>query len=389
MSILSVVLLGLAAGSRSLRGLERLSATLSFPTRRRLKLWRRLPDTTVRDVLARLEPETLRAVIHRQIRVAHRRKQLEPEELPIRICAIDGKSTTTRVPEGPYAQARGKRSQLRTMTCALVSGPATVVVDAVPVPAETNEMGIFREVLDGLKASYGNLRLFDMVSTDAGMTSESNAAAVRAHGWHYLMALKDTQPTLLAEAERLIGPRTTDAPAAKTTDVRDNQTSVIRSIWITNEAAGYHGWTHLKTMIRVRREVCRDDGHVLSCTDRYFASSLGVSKMTASQWLRAVRVHWRVENDVHGVLDRFYKEDDHPWLYATNGQLAVALLRRVVLNMMTLYRNVSRRGEHKGNIPWRELIHTTYVILVGATEAHLAGLRWPKLQPCRARGQPG
>ena len=386
--VLSLVLFGLAAGSQSLRDLERLSARLSFPMRVRLKLRRRLPDTTMRDVLARLDPNSLRAVLHRQIRAAHRRKQLAPEGLPIRICAIDGKSTTTRVPEGPYAQKQGAKSQLRTMTCALVSGLATVVLDAMPIPATTNEMGFFTEVLDGLKAGYGNLRLFDMVSTDAGMTSESNAAAVRAHGWHYLMALKDTQPTLRAEAERLIGPHTADEPAAQTTDMRDNQTSVIRSIWITDEAAGYHGWSHLKTIIRVRREVRRDDGTVLSCADRYFVSSLVMSKMTASQWLRAVRVHWRVENDVHGILDRLYKEDDHPWLYATNGQLAVALLRRVMLNIMTLYRNVSRRGEHKGNIPWRELIHTVYVLLVAATEAHLAGLRWPKFGPCRARGQP-
>lgn len=386
--VLAAVLLGLAAGLRSLSELERLTTKLAHPLRRRLKLWGRLPDTTVRTVLMRLNPGELRAVLHRQVRSAHRSKQLEPDELPFGVCAIDGKSTSTRKPQGPFAQQQGDGALLRTMTCALVSAKAPAVLDAIPVPADTNEMGIFGEVLAMLAAAYSRLNLFRLISADAGMTSEANARAVRSHGWDYLLALKDTQPTLRAEAERLIGPHRQDPPAAETVDLRDNRTTVVRSVWLTEEAAGYHDWTHLRTIVRVRREVRHDDGNVLSCDDRYFLSSLTSDALTPALWLKVVRAHWRVENDVHGGLDRFYEEDDRPWLYATPGQLAVALLRRVVLNMIALHRNVSRRGERKGNVPWRELIHTAHVVLVGATEQHLIGLRWPKFVPYRARGQP-
>jgi len=141
--------------------------------------------------------------------------------------------------------------------------------------------------------------------------------------------------------------------------------------------------------VRVRRVVRRDDGEVISCDDRYFASSHAPDALTPEQWLLVVRNHWRVKSGAHGVLDRFYEEDEHPWLYATDGQLAVQLLRRIVLNTMALHRDVSRRGERKANIPWRALIHTAHVALVGATEETVDGLRWPLVPARRARGSPG
>ncbi len=386
--VLGTLLLGLLAGSRSLRDLERLTGRLSLPTRRRLNLWGKLPDTTVRNLLMKLRPDEISAVLHRQVRSAHRSKQLQPEGLPFGVCAIDGKYSVTRLPEGAYAQEQDGRWILRTMTCALVSARAPVVLDAVPVPAGTNEMGIFQAVLDRLDAAYDRLDLFQLVTVDAGMTSEANAAAVRQHGWHYLMALKDTQPTLIDEAERLLGPQRRTPPTAQTTTVVNNGKLEIRRVWFTGEAAEYHGWSHLQTMVRVQREVVEDGGKV-SREDRYFVSSLAPKDLTAEQWLGIVRGHWRVENEVHGTLDRDYDEDDSPWLYATHGQLMVKLLRRVGLNLMHLHRNVSRRGETQRGIPWKDLTMTAMAVLIGGTESNLAGLRWPSFAHPLARGRPG
>ncbi len=304
------------------------------------------------------------------------------------MCAIDGKYSVTRLPEGAYAQEQDGRWILRTMTCALVSARAPVVLDAVPVPAGTNEMGIFQAVLDRLDAAYDRLDLFQLVTVDAGMTSEANAAAVRQHGGHDPMALKDTQPTLIDEAERLFGPQRRTPPAAQSTTVVNNGKLEFRRVWFTGEAAEYHGWSHLQTMVRVQREVVEDGGKV-SCEDRYFVSSLAPKDLTADQWLGIVRGHWRVENEVHGTLDRDYDEDDSPWLYATHGQLVVKLLRRVGLNLMHLHRDVSRRGETKRGIPWKDLTMTALAVLIGGTEANLAGLRWPSFAHPLAHGRPG
>jgi hypothetical protein len=55
--------------------------------RRRLGLPRRLADTTARDALCRVPLDGVRAVLHRAVRAARRRKALDPESLPIQVVA--------------------------------------------------------------------------------------------------------------------------------------------------------------------------------------------------------------------------------------------------------------------------------------------------------------
>jgi hypothetical protein len=94
-TMLSTVLVGMTAGCQSLRDVERLSANLPLSARRGLRLKRRLPDTTARSLLVGLLPDDRRAVIHRQVRAAHRRKQLRPDGLPCGVVSVDGRSTAT------------------------------------------------------------------------------------------------------------------------------------------------------------------------------------------------------------------------------------------------------------------------------------------------------
>lgn len=373
--LLTAGLLGLLAGCNSLREMERLTAELSPAVRPKLRVFRRVPDTTLRDLLMALDLDELRGLLWRQTRAAHRRKQLRPEGLPLGVVAIDGKHTATRHPDELYAQRQGEQAVVRTLTCALVSAPAAVCIDAVPIPKERNEGSAFPAALDNLVEQYRSLDLFELVTADAGITSKANADRVAAAGLHYLFTIKDDQPTLLDEAARLLERRPAHEACAQTVDRRDNQTVDIRRVWMTTEMAGYHEWSHLRVALRVQREVRRDDGTVLSREDRYFVSSLPLDRLTPPQWLRVVRWHWRVENDCHGVFDRFLREDDRPWLYAAHGMLAVMLLRRVAYNLLVLYRNVTRRGERKRDIPWAELLARMRLMLTAAAADALEGLR--------------
>ena len=70
-------------------------------------------------------------------------------------------------------------------------------------------------------------------------------------------------------------------------------------------------------------------------------------------------------------------------------RVLAALLQRIVLNLMALHRNVSRRGETKRAVPCGDLAATVVAVLLGATEADLAGLRWPSSPARRARGHTG
>lgn len=203
-TVLPVVVMGLVAGARSVADLEALTASMSAAARRWFRLARNLPDTTARDLLVRLAPEELRGILHAQIRSFHRQKALEPEGFRWGVVSMDGKSTSIRAWDQRYVQQQGARGVVRTVTATLVSSPGCPCIDACPIPPATNEMGTYLDALRTLVASYRGIDLFRVVMYDAGACSEANARGTRELGLHYVMQLNEAQPTLLAEARRLL-----------------------------------------------------------------------------------------------------------------------------------------------------------------------------------------
>ena len=138
--VLTASLAGLMTGCRSLKDVELLTRQLSLPVRHALKLFRRLPDTTMRDLLVRLDLDDLRAILRRMTRLAHRRKQLRPHGLPFGVCASPSRSLemlsgVTRCPDDYYAQHRSGGSALvRTMTASLSSAQAPICIDSMAIP---------------------------------------------------------------------------------------------------------------------------------------------------------------------------------------------------------------------------------------------------------------
>ena len=90
--------------------------------------------------------------------------------------------------------------------------------------------------------------MFELASMDAGMCSLANAGLVIEQGKHYLFGLKQDQPTLLLEAERLLAHQ--EEPVAQTIDVEGGY-EVQRNLYQTEEMAGYLSWRHLRTVVRV------------------------------------------------------------------------------------------------------------------------------------------
>jgi predicted transposase YbfD/YdcC len=63
--------------------------------------------------------------------------------------------------------------------------------------------------------------------------------------------------------------------------------------------------------LRVDRTVRSSDGVVLTHDVRYFISSLDPDRVTAAELLQHVRHHWRLENGLHFLKDRWWDEDRH------------------------------------------------------------------------------
>jgi predicted transposase YbfD/YdcC len=379
-SLLTAAVVGLVGGCRSLADVEVLTGELSRATRRRLGLGRRTPDTTLRDVLVRLSVESLRQVLHRQVRAARRRRALKPEGLPFGVAALDGKSTWFRVWDNLYAQrqrtedGKGAFGLLRSVSACLVSAASRPCLDAQSLPAGTSEVGHYRAVLGELLRVYGK-GLFRLVSYDAGGCSEENADFTVAQGLHYLFAVKENQPGILEKLRFFLGGHSAERATATSEDVLSDKSVVTRRVFLVERQPLYR-WSHARTFLRIDSEKRDKHGQLVHHETRYFLSSLPRAEMTDAQWLLVVRRHWGVENNVHGVLDVAFQEDAQPWIEASpQGAFAVLLLRRVALNLLGFFRCVTQRSDERRATPWRALLRGIYLALVTATEDSSASLR--------------
>lgn len=151
-SLLVAILTGLVAGRKSLAETEELTDDLPLPLRRVLGVPRRTPDTTLRNLVVALDPQSVRRRLHHPIRVANRRKQLDNGVFPFGVVAIDGKCTSTPHIDDHFAQRQhltadeevvGVQGLVRTLTSCLITSRARPCLDVAPIPAHTNETGHF------------------------------------------------------------------------------------------------------------------------------------------------------------------------------------------------------------------------------------------------------
>jgi len=384
--ILRATLVGIMAGCKSLWETEDLTDRLGTPMRRMLRLPRRLADTTMRDALCRKELlGGLRAALRRAVRAAWRRKALAPVGLPIGVVALDGKVTAVPSINGEFAQTQHPKDGpvyglIRTVTCALVSAAGRPCLDAIPIPAHTNEMGHFQVAFASVVRSYG--QLFQMVTYDAGALSEANGKAVVEAKKDYLFALKNEHRTMLKLATELLSAQ---EMVAQTVDGLDNQTTVTRTLkllavdpsWSYDQSKGPEEsvWKHAKAFLSVESVTLRE-GVVVGNEVRFFVSSRAPECLTPKQWLKVVRAHWGVENQNHGTFDTAFAEDERPWIEADeHGMLAVLLLRRIAYTLLALYRAVTLRSDERRSMRWKSLLARVRDALVAATDETLAGLR--------------
>jgi len=384
-SLLTSTLLGLMTGCHSLADVEKLTQDLAPGMRHLLKITRRLADTTLRDFLCRMGVESLRAILHRTIHSAWRRKALPTvENLPFHVVALDGKSTALPCWNGPYAQRQlpeqGKPyGLLRTITATLATAQSKPCIDVNPIPSHTNEMGHFQTAFADVQEAYGDL--FRMVTYDAGANSEDNASAVVRANKHYLFHMANEERHMTQIAHELLA---TQDVAAQTIDVVNNTTMVRRTIRIMRMRDYSHAnhksfmWPHTQTILRVDSQtLCGSAGLevVTSQETRLYCSSLPTQELSASQWLLVVRLHWAVET-THQILDTAFQEDAHPWIVNdARGALVVLILRRVAYTLLTLFRCVTQRSEDRRAMPWKDLMGWIFRTTLLATHEVVLGLR--------------
>ena len=157
-----------------------------------------------------------------------------------------------------------------------------------------------------------------------------------------VLPVKENQPTLLAAVQKVLGPvsqREARAQQRSSTWTVDQGHGRIENRFLvlaTVEAEAVE-WPGVAQVFRLERHRYRPGKPgkppVQSQETVYGITSLGRAEAGPETVLRLQRGHWSVENQVHWVLDTFFREDERR---VTEGKIArgMAALRRAALTLL-------------------------------------------------------
>lgn len=197
-----------------------------------------------------------------------------------------------------------------------------VVIGQVEVGAKTNEIPMLTELLDPIDIAGS------VITVDAMHTQKATATYIVGRGGHFVMTVKNNQPTLYRALKAL--PWKQIGVQASTTDTRRGR-RVTRTVAACEVPAGFD-FPHIGQVVRVRRTVTAKRKKTVEIA--YLISDLDTITARASVIASWVRGHWGIENKIHYVRDVTFGEDasrvrtgSGPRVMATLRNLAIGLLR--------------------------------------------------------------
>jgi predicted transposase YbfD/YdcC len=193
---------------------------------------------------------------------------------------------------------------------------------------KSNEITVVPELLRALELAGC------VITADALHCQKSIAKEITEADADYVLALKGNQPAAYGEIKTFlddaVARRDPTLAFVETTDKGHGRVEV-RRYWQTDGIEWFADrgqWEGLRSVAMV--ESVRDVKGKQSVERRYYLSSLAVD---VAKLARAVRGHWKIENQLHWVLDVVFGEDQSR---ARTGHAAenLAATRRVAINLL-------------------------------------------------------
>ncbi len=177
-----------------------------------------------------------------------------------------------------------------------------------------------------------------IVTIDAMGTQPSIAQAIRDRRADYVLAIKDNQPQLKEAIDDFFA-QFCAAPAAQTPHQVNEEVNKAHGRLETRRCYVFDAldclpkparWPDLRCFVVI--ESTRESRGKTEQERRYYLSSL---EPNADQVAKAVRQHWRIENQVHWCLDVAFADDQMRARTAHAGH-NLATLKRLTLNLIRL-----------------------------------------------------
>ncbi len=206
-----------------------------------------------------------------------------------------------------------------------------VVLAQADIENKANESTEIPEVLDNLDISGA------VITADALNCQKEIVGKVRAKDADYFLALKGNQGTLLAEAKSYFMNRE-NLDFYEEVDKGHGRVE-LRQCWSTDKIdwlkEGHPAWKDIKSICCIERE-----RHIKGEIQRETVFYISSTPACAKDHLRYSREHWGIENKLHWQLDVVFKED-HSGLGAKNAAQNMAVVRKLVINMIKRYKNAT------------------------------------------------
>jgi len=240
--------------------------------------------------------------------------------------AIDGKTLRGTIETG---QRRGVH------LLAVYNVEAGVVLNQVNVELKENEISTAPKVLAGVEV-HGKV-----VTGDAMFTQRDLSSQIVEAGGHYVWKVKDNQPTLSADIERLFGPE--KVPLGSAPLCTDFQSSTVttkahgrlekHTLTTSSLLNPSSDWPYLGQVFQLVREVRYLKSGKASHEVIYGLTSLPSTSATPRRLLDLNCRHWAIENKLHYCRDVTFQEDACR-LALGHAAHAIAMLNNLVLGLL-------------------------------------------------------
>ncbi|MGW4823225.1 ISAs1 family transposase [Streptomyces sp. NPDC004227] len=272
---------------------------------------------TVRCLLARLDGDVLDETIGAFLAARARRPEDTVGKRPVlRAIAVDGKTL------------RGSRhaAQAAVVLLAAMEHAGSVLAQR-QVADKSNEIPAFAPLLDTVDLTGS------VITADALPTQHDHGTYLRARGAHYVAIVKKNHPGLYDRLRRLPWREITldhydRARAHHRMEIRRLKTAAFAHL-------DYPDARQALQVVRWRREL---GSGKLTIERVYLITSLPPGAATGEQLASWIRGHWGIENLLHHVRDRTFREDD--------SKVRTAQLPRTMASLRNLAIGLHRQDGH-------------------------------------------
>jgi predicted transposase YbfD/YdcC len=311
--ILTIATCAVIGGAESWEAIAEFGRTKADFFRRFLPLDNGIPSPdTFERVFAKLAPGAFARALGRWMASACEANGLIP-------IAVDGKS------------ARAAKPDTATGCLHVVTAWAAenrLVLGTAAVADGSDEIAAIPELLRTLDLAGA------IVTIDAAGCQLENARLIRQREGHYLLVVKDNQPTLRAAVEAVYD----RACEADFEGVRSDRHESVedghgrheeRYVTVIYDPSGLPpDWPEVAAVVQVNRE--REVGGERAVTTHYYLTS---HAGPAAEFARWVRGHRDIENGLHWVLDVIFRED-RSRIRREYAGANLAMIRRVAVSLL-------------------------------------------------------